>query len=839
MGEAAAEAASGGDRALGGGKDVVPAGGGDPARPEGWGAIVCTPGAAPLRALGRALVPQLSGDSEALARLVDIDDPEVAIDLVGGWRKRFGEALLVVDQLEELFTLSPKETQERFAGLLGRLASEADVHVVLGLRDDFLARSQEHPALSPVLAELTVLLPLSAESRHRAVVEPARKRGYRFEDEELVEEVVSAVEGARGALPLLAFAVARLWEKRDREKKLLTREGYREIGGVEGALAQHAEATMDRIGPERQGLVREIFRNLVTARGTRAVIDREELLSVFADRPAAEGVLRQLVDARLLTTYEVEGREGEAGHHRVELVHESLLKAWPRLMRWQAQDEEGALLRDQLKQAAHLWEEKRRTGDLLWTGMAYREFSLWRERYPGTLTAVETDFAKAMTDKARRKRRIVRAAAAAAVLVSTGVAIAIGVSRHKAVVAAERAEASKLLALAQLKLQEDPTEALAFATASLEMGDTKEARVMALRALQEAPPAWEVPSGFSGARKPVFSPDGRRLVVAGHSTEVGVWDENGGPPILLPGHERHLGGGNLAAGRRRSCSWRGPSTPARCTCGRCRQARRSARSTSAGRACGRSVPTGCSLRRRKLLPSSRFPRVACSVPGGCRTASRRCSAGSTPRSSGAPLPSSSPTWLGVALHERDDDEPRPAALGPRSRSGLQPSRGERRVLAATRSRCERPARRVRRDPAPPLPGDGNPQSRRSSRSRARPRQESSPSPPLDGSAISPRRTRSCGCGTREAFRGHGPWSCGARLPGTLPSPTSTPRAGSSSLRRWHEPTDLLVGAGALAECRGRIQGARASPRLQPGRQVAGDDVGRSPHPSLATAGFRP
>ena len=54
------------------------------------------------------------------------------------------------------------------------------------------------------------------------------------------------------------------------------------------------------------------------------------------------------------------------------MVHESLLKAWPRLVRWQAQDEEGAVLRDQLKQAAHLWEEKGRASDLLWTGTAFR-----------------------------------------------------------------------------------------------------------------------------------------------------------------------------------------------------------------------------------------------------------------------------------------------------------------------------------------------------------------------------------------------------------------------------------------------------------------------------------
>ena len=80
--------------------------------------------------------------------------------------------------------------------------------------------------------------------------------------------MVRAVEGERGALPLLAFALARLWEKRDREAGLLTRQAYQDIGGVGGALARHAEATMDRIGSERIGIVRELFRNLVTAEGT-------------------------------------------------------------------------------------------------------------------------------------------------------------------------------------------------------------------------------------------------------------------------------------------------------------------------------------------------------------------------------------------------------------------------------------------------------------------------------------------------------------------------------------------------------------------------------------------
>ncbi len=97
-------------------------------------------------------------------------------------------------------------------------------------------------------------------------MQPALKCGYRYEDETLVDEILSDVEKERGALPLMAFASARLWEKRDRNSGQLTRKAYKEIRGVAGALAKHAEETMDHIGTIRHPVVREIFRNLVTAR---------------------------------------------------------------------------------------------------------------------------------------------------------------------------------------------------------------------------------------------------------------------------------------------------------------------------------------------------------------------------------------------------------------------------------------------------------------------------------------------------------------------------------------------------------------------------------------------
>ncbi len=393
-----------------------------PAKPEGWAQLVCTPGASPFIALGQALASEVAGDTAAVRQIVRFEDANVAVDLFRRWRGDYAEALVVVDQFEELFTLSPPEVQARFATLLSRLALEADVHVLLAMRDDFLLRCQEHEALRPVFEGLVPLGPPAGDALRRALVQPALKCGYRFEDEALVADMLRAVEGERGALPLLAFAAASLWDRRDREQGLLTRDAHDAIGGVAGALAQHAEATLDRVGAEKLPLARELFRNLVTAEGTRAVRDVDELVTVFpeAQRGDAGTVLKALVDARLLTSYEAHGTEPrERSGRRVEVVHESLLTAWPRLVRWRTEDEGGAQLRDQLRQAAHLWEEKGKPEDLLWTGTSYQEYQVWRARYPGGLSETEEKFGQAMTSRAgrlRTRRRIAVAVVLAALV---------------------------------------------------------------------------------------------------------------------------------------------------------------------------------------------------------------------------------------------------------------------------------------------------------------------------------------------------------------------------------------------------------------------------------------
>jgi WD40 repeat protein len=220
-------------------------------------------------------------------------------------------------------------------------------------------------------------------------------------------------------------------------------------------------------------------------------------------------------------------------------------------VRWQTQDADAAQLRDQLRQAARTWDEHGRTDDTLWTGSAYREFAVWRERYPGGLTEFEEAFAQAMTSLATRRRRRRRIAAVAALALTMVVAMVFATLWRRSVLETRRAEAAKLLALAQVQLGTDPTEALAYATASLELADTHEARFFAVRALWSGPPLRALDIGDTAEGQfaaPTFSPDGRWLAVAGLVIEnVLVYGEDGREPVVLGGHAVHAGGPNLCA----------------------------------------------------------------------------------------------------------------------------------------------------------------------------------------------------------------------------------------------------------------------------------------------------
>ena len=115
-----------------------------------------------------------------------------------------------------------------------------------------------------------------------------------------------------------------------------------------------------------------------------------------------------------------------------------------------------------------------------------------------------------MTSLATRRRRGSASRGQATIAVLLAVLAVVGSLWRRSVQETRRAEAAKLLALGQLRLEDYPTATLAHAIASLELADTPEARRLALRALWQGPSAFIINRDTSHACE--FTPDGEWLL---------------------------------------------------------------------------------------------------------------------------------------------------------------------------------------------------------------------------------------------------------------------------------------------------------------------------------------
>lgn len=429
-----------------------------PLLPEGCTPLVMRPGAHPLATLLQRL--------QHLGVKIVSDDVEAMADAAAGKLLPGQSVLLVVDQFEELVTLCVDPTQrERFARALLALADHpcGSFRVVCTLRDDFLIKVQQLEPLRERLSSSLQLLATPAEADLlRVLVEPATRAGYSFDDAALPQTMVQAVQAYPGALAMLSFTASQLWELRDRQLHLLRAKTYEALGGVGGALGHHAEATMSAMTDSEQPLVREAFRQLVTAQGTRAVLSKKELLEVLGNGPSASSVIERLVVARLLVSSET-----EEGDDRVEIIHEALIVSWPRLAGWLREDAETARFRDTLRASARQWDERGRPKGQLWRAEPLAEYRVWRTRFAGRLTQVEEAFAAASLQDERRAELLKRAGLASAIVLLLVALLLIG--------KAYRESAAQYLALrqeqARLALVDDkPLEALAFMAEAVRKG---------------------------------------------------------------------------------------------------------------------------------------------------------------------------------------------------------------------------------------------------------------------------------------------------------------------------------------------------------------------------------
>ncbi|MEU3902171.1 hypothetical protein [Streptomyces sp. NPDC045251] len=296
---------------------------------------ICTPGPTPLQTHGHLFTPADTGDRDT-------------------------DTVLLVDQFEEIFTLC-RDPEERAAFLQRLLApctagARSRLRVVVAVRADFYGRCADHPALVDALNTATLLVgPMSPEQVRDAIVKPAAA-GRLVVERELTARIVADVAREPGALPLMSHALLELWHRR--RARTLTLDAYQAIGGVQGAVAHTAEEVFATFTKAQTETARALLLRLVTpgenAPDTRRPADRAEL-TVSTE---AEDVLETLVRARLVSVDD----------DTVDLTHEALITAWPRLRTWVNADRERMRLQRRLTEAAREWEQLDRDPGALYRG---------------------------------------------------------------------------------------------------------------------------------------------------------------------------------------------------------------------------------------------------------------------------------------------------------------------------------------------------------------------------------------------------------------------------------------------------------------------------------------
>jgi tetratricopeptide (TPR) repeat protein/energy-coupling factor transporter ATP-binding protein EcfA2 len=406
-----------------------------------WRIVIVTPDIHPLNKLADELCRQQTeqgieplGEPAKIAQMLEHEEGSLA-RLVTHLMKERPEAtrlLLVVDQFEELATLSDPGERSAFLRQMIAAVKEGRLIVVFTMRQDFNDEFMgRHPDFAAAVGERVLRLgKMETTGLREAVTRPAELMGLVFESG-LVDRILEDVGEEPGNLPLLQFALTKLWKGRDGAR--LTHQVYAEIGGVKGAIAAAAEKAYESLNAEEQEITRKIFTRLVQVSENKDGPNtrRRATYAEFSDQ--AKPVIKKLADARLLVAGGDDSGQAreDSRADQVEFAHEALIQNWPRLGQWLASDREFLLWRQTLWRALNEWKDEGED-DALLRGKSLRNAEEQLGKRAADLSESEVDFIagsaahqgeqRRVQEKYRRRRRAGVAVAAVIILASLGYA---------------------------------------------------------------------------------------------------------------------------------------------------------------------------------------------------------------------------------------------------------------------------------------------------------------------------------------------------------------------------------------------------------------------------------
>jgi eukaryotic-like serine/threonine-protein kinase len=329
--------------------------------------------------------------------------------------------LLIVDHAETLVADSAPDRNavDAFARALEALSASPRTLTVVILRRDFYPKLIEAmPSLAELCAgngRLEVFAP-GREEIARIIQDPATSAGLEFEQdpesEAYLDEVLrDAAVGQPDALPLLQHTLETLYGSKA-DHGLLTFAAYRNVGGLEGAIAHRAEEVFATLPVEVQQALDSVLSQLVvTQPDNDAVSGRRVFRGALPE--TTHKMIDAFIDARLFVADELSGDRRGFG-----VAHEALLRQWPRAVTWVQDNRRLLQARARLGQATERWrQEGRRSDHLLNSGQPLIEAQEAARRFPAEIDTDEREFLTASSNSAHR-RRIVRHAAIGLLAVS-------------------------------------------------------------------------------------------------------------------------------------------------------------------------------------------------------------------------------------------------------------------------------------------------------------------------------------------------------------------------------------------------------------------------------------
>jgi tetratricopeptide (TPR) repeat protein len=375
-----------------------------------WETVILVPTDQPLKALARALVPLLEptmGEVDRLAEATKLAEHfrSGAIhlnDIVERILKKqsgTNRVLIVIDQFEELYTLSSDEkARRRFLDELLAASSSAGskAHITLTLRGDFVGNALAYRPLSDRLQDAQINLgPMTREELECAIRKPAEKIELEFEPG-LVKRILNDVRDEPGNLPLLEFVLKELWDKR--RGRILLNETYDAMGGLEGAVATKADELLKGLSSAEQKILQRVFLRIV--RPSESGLDTRRRAAFTELPPEGVELVVKLANERLLVTNQSAGGLEQT----VEVAHEALISHWSTLRAWINEDREFLLWRQRLDMLLTEWERAEESDEALLRGPLLTEAQKWFDQRSQDLSDQERKFISA--SRALRERLV-------------------------------------------------------------------------------------------------------------------------------------------------------------------------------------------------------------------------------------------------------------------------------------------------------------------------------------------------------------------------------------------------------------------------------------------------